>query len=166
MTPQSRVEAEMGSGVTLYVGESGAVTTVSPKTVGLTLEQARGRLWEQGLNVGRITYDEGIDLLDRKKALVSRQTPQPGTAVRLGTEATLHLTLDRKQVDQRSGEADRQMEAAADRLRRDREAEAELELRNRLDSLSVRSDERSSETEPVFDDGLFADTDEADEFFD
>lgn len=165
MTPQSRIEAEMGSGVTLYVGESGAVTAVVPKTVGLTLDQARSRLWEQGLNVGRITYDEGIELLDRKNARVARQTPQTGTPVRLGTETSLHLTLDRKQIEERSSEADRQMEAAADRLRRDREAEADSLLRSRLDSLAARP-ERSSEAEPVFDDGLFADDRDADEFFD
>lgn len=165
MTPQSRIEAEMRSGVTLYVGESGAVTAVVPKTVGLTLDQARSRLWEQGLNVGRITYDEGIELLDRKNARVARQTPQTGTPVRLGTETSLHLTLDRKQIEERSSEADRQMEAAADRLRRDREAEADSLLRSRLDSLAARP-ERSSEAEPVFDDGLFADDRDTDEFFD
>lgn len=165
MNERSRVEAEMGSGVTLYVGESGTATTVAPKAVGLTLRQACSRLWEQGLNVGEVTYDEGIDLLDRKKALVCRQTPQPGTPVRLGTETSLHLTLDGKQVARQSDEADRQMEAAADRLRRDREAEADSLLRNRLDSLAARPD-RSPEAEPVFDDGLFADDRDADEFFD
>lgn len=165
MSERSRIEAEMGSGVTLYVGESGAVTTVAPNTVGLTIGQARSRLWEQGLNVGRITYDEGIELLDRKKARVCRQTPQPGATVRLGTEATLHLTLDGKQIEQRSDEADRQMKAAADRVRRDREAEADSLFRLRLDSLASLP-APTSETEPVFDDGLFADENDTDEFFD
>ena len=49
----SRLQAEMGSGVTLYVGESGNASTLTPKVVGLHLTQAKSRLWELGLNVGR-----------------------------------------------------------------------------------------------------------------
>ena len=45
VTPTTRMEAEMGSGVTLYVGvEGGHGTTVVPRLVGLPLMQAKGRL--------------------------------------------------------------------------------------------------------------------------
>lgn len=47
----SKIEAELGSGVTLYVGvEGGYGTTVVPRLVGFPLKEAKGRLWELGLN--------------------------------------------------------------------------------------------------------------------
>ena len=50
----------MGSGVTLYVGvEEGYASTIVPQVVGQPLAQAKGRLWELGLNIGRIDFDEG-----------------------------------------------------------------------------------------------------------
>ena len=51
----SKIEAELGSGVTLYVGvEGGYGTTVVPRLVGFPLKEAKGRLWELGLNVGKV----------------------------------------------------------------------------------------------------------------
>ena len=42
----SKIEAELGSGVTLYVGvEGGYGTTVVPRLVGFPLKEAKGRLW-------------------------------------------------------------------------------------------------------------------------
>ena len=41
VSEKSRVQLEAGSGVTLYVGESGSVSTLVPKTVGLHLQQAK-----------------------------------------------------------------------------------------------------------------------------
>ena len=67
VTPTTRMEAEMGSGVTLYVGvEEGYGTTIVPRLVGLPLAQAKGRLWELGLNVGRVDFDEGVNLLNAR----------------------------------------------------------------------------------------------------
>ena len=55
----SKIEAELGSGVTLYVGvEGGYGTTVVPRLVGFPLKEAKGRLWELGLNVGKVDFDE------------------------------------------------------------------------------------------------------------
>ena len=54
----SKIEAELGSGVTLYVGvEGGYGTTVVPRLVGFPLKEAKGRLWELGLNVGKVDFD-------------------------------------------------------------------------------------------------------------
>ena len=65
----SRLEAEIGSGVTLHVGvQAGDSITIVPQVVGLPLQQAKGRLWELGLNIGRIDFDEGINLLNQKEA--------------------------------------------------------------------------------------------------
>jgi len=75
VTPTTRMEAEMGSGVTLYVGvEEGYGTTIVPRLVGLPLAQAKGRLWELGLNVGRVDFDEGVNLLNQKDNLESMFT--------------------------------------------------------------------------------------------
>ena len=53
VSEKSRVQLEAGSGVTLYVGESGSVSTLVPKTVGLHLQQAKSRLWELGSTSAR-----------------------------------------------------------------------------------------------------------------
>ncbi len=59
VTPTTRMEAEMGSGVTLYVGvEEGYGTTIVPRLVGCR-GQGKGRLWELGLNVGAWTSTKG-----------------------------------------------------------------------------------------------------------
>ena len=73
VSEKSRVQLEAGSGVTLYVGESGSVSTLVPKTVGLHLQQAKSRLWELGLNIGKISFDEGINLLNQREARVYLQ---------------------------------------------------------------------------------------------
>lgn len=79
ISEKSRVQLEAGSGVTLYVGESGSVSTLVPKTVGLHLQQAKSRLWELGLNIGKISFDEGINLLNQREARVYLQTPSAGS---------------------------------------------------------------------------------------
>ena len=83
VSEKSRVQLEAGSGVTLYVGESGSVSTLVPKTVGLHLQQAKSRLWELGLNIGKISFDEGINLLNQREARVYLQTPSAGSRARL-----------------------------------------------------------------------------------
>lgn len=46
-------QIEMGSGVTLYVGVAeGDSVVVVPKVIGVSLREAKSRLWEQGFNVG------------------------------------------------------------------------------------------------------------------
>ena len=92
VTPTTRMEAEMGSGVTLYVGvEEGYGTTIVPRLVGLPLAQAKGRLWELGLNVGRVDFDEGVNLLNQKDTRVYIQTP--GAERSAAPVSYTHLTL-------------------------------------------------------------------------
>ena len=53
-------QIEMGSGVTLYVGVAeGDSVVVVPKVIGVSLREAKSRLWEQGFNVGAVVFDEG-----------------------------------------------------------------------------------------------------------
>ena len=130
----SHIEAEMGSGVTLYVGvEGGYGTTVVPRLVGFPLKEAKGRLWELGLNVGGIEFDEGINLLNQRDARVYVQSPAAERSAALGSRVDLKLTLDAKKLDQYRAVAEKQArDAAEERLRAEREradslAQAEFE---------------------------------------
>ena len=114
ITQTTRMEAEMGSGVTLYVGvESGRGTTVVPRLVG----QAKGRLWELGLNVGKVDFDEGVNLLNQRDSRVYVQIPGAERSAGLGSKVDLRLTLDANKVDKRRAEAEKQAQAAAEERR-------------------------------------------------
>ena len=163
VTQNSRIQAEMGSGVTLYVGvEGGFGSTVVPRLVGFPLKEAKGRLWELGLNIGKISFDEGINLLNQREARVYLQTPSAGSRARLGAKVDLKLTLDAAKVTAQSAAADKEMIKAAEELRRLDAETADSLARVRLDSLA----NRPAEAEPVIDDGLFPDEETVeDEFF-
>lgn len=123
VTAGSRLEAEMGSGITLYVGvEGGYGTTVVPQTVGLSLKEAKSRLWEQGLNIGRVEFDTGINLLNQKDARVYIQTPSGERSAALGQRVDLRLTLDAKKVEEQRAVAEKlARQAAEERLAAERE---------------------------------------------
>ena len=157
VTQSSRIEAEMGSGITLYVGvEEGSRTTVVPQLVGQPLAQAKSRLWELGLNIGRIGFDEGINLLNQKDARVYIQTPGAERAAALGSKVDLRLTLDEKKLAERRAEAERQAAAAAEERRA-----AEQELADSLaqaalnDPLAAPAGEQSEPARQNTDDGFF-----------
>lgn len=115
VTQHSRIEAEMGSGVTLYVGvEEGYATTIVPQVVGQPLAQAKGRIWELGLNVGRIDFDEGVNLLNQKDARVYIQTPGAEHAAALGSRVDLLLTLDMEKIGKHRAEAEKRAVEAAE----------------------------------------------------
>lgn len=104
----SNVEIEMGSGVVLKVGvELEKNSVIVPKAIGQGLEAAKSRLWEQGLNVGRINMDEGINLLNQKDARVYRQSLAHNSGAKLGDEVDLWLTLDEKKVESGSAASDK-----------------------------------------------------------
>lgn len=124
------LEAEAGSGVTLVVGispENGSVTV--PKLIGFPLKEAKSRLWEIGLNVGRVEYDKEIGVLERKDARVYIQSPAQNTVLTLGQRVDLRLTLDMEEVEKQS--------AASDRKARALESERELRIAQITDSLMV-----------------------------
>ena len=151
VTQTTRMEAEMGSGVTLYVGvEDGYGSTIVPRLVGLPFAQAKGRLWELGLNVGRIDFDEGINLLNQKDSRVYIQTPGAERSAALGSKVDLRLTLDEKKLAQYRTEAEKQAIQAA----RERQAE-EQEL---ADSLARTALEEAS-AEPAADQSARKDND-------
>ncbi|MCM1151287.1 MAG: PASTA domain-containing protein [Alistipes sp.] len=113
ITPSSRIEAEMGSGVTLHVGvQPGHRSTVVPQVIGLSLKDAKSRLWELGLNVGKVAFDDGINLLNQKDARVYMQNPVAERNAVLGAKVNLQLTLDTKKVTLRLQEAEEQADEA------------------------------------------------------
>ena len=123
ITAESRIEAEMGSGITLYVGvDEGDNLTFVPQVVGLALRDAKSRLWESGLNVGKVIYEEGINLLNQKDARVYAQSNPAEQARSLGAAVDLMLTLDLERVKKERNEAEKlAREAAEERLRLEKE---------------------------------------------
>lgn len=111
----------MGSGVTLYVGVAeGDSVVVVPKVIGVSLREAKSRLWEQGFNVGAVVFDEGIDLLNQKDARVYGQQPVQGYATVVGSEVGLRLTLDAEKVARESAASDKQAQALSEERERRR----------------------------------------------
>lgn len=167
--PESKIEAEAGSGVTLYVGvQAGDSLTIVPQVIGATLRQAKSRLWELGLNVGRIACDEGIDLINQKDARVYIQTPGAERAAVLGSPVELRLTLDTDKLTRARSEATKQAAAAAEeRMRMERERDS-LREAGALTALpqpeategGPTAEERRSESRPK------QQASEPDEFFD
>ena len=135
LTADMKVEIEMGSGVVLKVGADPEKNTVIvPKAIGQGLEAAKSRLWEQGLNVGKINMDEGINLMNQKDARVYRQSLAHNSGAHLGDKVDLWLTLDEKKVDSNSAESDkRAQELEEERL------EAEAALRDSLEQAETSS---------------------------
>lgn len=111
--PGRHIETEAGNGVTLHVGVEGGYGTVpTPSVAGYTLRDAKSRIWESGLNVGRIEFDGDIDLLNQKEARVFLQTPAPEQRVALGSHVDLRLSLDDKQVSAARSAAEKAAQAA------------------------------------------------------
>lgn len=138
VTQATRMEAEMGSGVTLYVGvEGGYGSTIVPRLVGLPFAQAKGRLWELGLNVGRIDFDEGINLLNQKDSRVYIQTPGAERSAALGSKVDLRFTLDEKKLTQYRAEAEKQAMQAAQERQADEQELADSLARTALEEASA-----------------------------
>lgn len=140
--PSSHLQLEIGSGVTLCVGVAeGENRAVVPKVIGVSLRDAKSRLWEQGLNVGEVRFDAGIDQLDEKNARVYLQEPEQGSWASLGSEVSLRLTLDREKAaresvasDNRAKELEKMREQERERLERE-DSLAELEVLRHVEEL-------------------------------
>lgn len=116
----SNRQLEVGSGLTIIVGRDNEAKPVEvPKVIGLTIGEAKSRIWERGLNVGKITFDEDITVVNQKNARIYRQGLSYGRYANLGDKVSLMLTLDEKKLSERSNSADRE----ARQIIRRREAE-------------------------------------------
>ena len=122
-----KVEAEIDSGITLVVGrgEDEEKSRVAvPRVVGMTLYEAKSRLWDSGLNVGRITSDEGVNQLNERNARVYVQSPAQGVVTSLGSGVALSLSLDDERINRGVTSAD---ENARRRAEEEAKARAEAE---------------------------------------
>lgn len=103
----STVQAPLGSGIVLRVGRSsGAPLIVTPKVVGLTLREAKSRLWEVGLNVGEVRRDPDVTDRNEGEARVYRQTPSQQTRIDYGARVMLSLTSTGTKVTENSKKSD------------------------------------------------------------
>ena len=108
MKNTTEIDIPVGAGVVLKVGvNQESNLTLVPKTIGCSLREARSRLWEQGLNVGKVVFDDGINKLSEKDAKVYKQSVGHNVETTLGRSVDLHLTLDMNKVGESSALSDK-----------------------------------------------------------
>ena len=102
--PTTDKRVAVGSGVTLHISyQQKEQYTYTPRLVGLSLQQAKNTLWDGGLNLKQVVYDDSVeDLIARRKARVYKQSSKIGTSLRRGSEITLYLTCDEALADSMS----------------------------------------------------------------
>ncbi|MFR9495600.1 MAG: PASTA domain-containing protein [Rikenellaceae bacterium] len=100
ITSSTKREVPMGSGVVLKVGVSyDDPYTRIPNLIGLSLREAKSRIWESGLNVGRINVDEGVNLLRHKNAKVYIQGAAANSSASWGSYINITVTLDESKIN-------------------------------------------------------------------
>ncbi len=155
IVPGSRIEAEIGSGVVLTVGvETGSELTVTPQVVGFDLREAKSRIWELGLNVGRVEYDADINVLDRKDARVYVQSPSAECHAQLGSRVDLRLSLDTRKVERNMKEAEKQAREQAELRLKEEEMRADSLEKARMEGLLNPAAQTPAET-PADEEGMF-----------
>jgi beta-lactam-binding protein with PASTA domain len=99
--PTSKRQAPVGSGITLHVSyQQKEENTQTPRLIGLNIQQAKSTLWDNGLNVANVVYDNSVeDIIAHRKARVYKQSSNIGASLRRGSEVTLYLTCDERLVD-------------------------------------------------------------------
>ena len=150
---ESELQAEMGSGVVLRVGVSATDTaTATPQVLGRSLFEAKSRLWESGLNIGEIIFDEGMPALERNRAKVYRQSVLPTEAVSYGDRVSLYLTLDAVKVDSALVQQERRIEEA---LRAKMEADSIAKAEQRLLDSIANAEKSQPQQAPQAQDDFF-----------
>ncbi len=113
ITPETELLVEKGRGVVLTVGvKGGSGVTAVPKLIGRQLFDAQSRLWEVGLNVGEVSFDEGITMLNRGDARVYEQSVLQTSEVALGSRISIRLTLDAVKISEGEIESERRLREA------------------------------------------------------
>ncbi|MBQ3172872.1 MAG: aminofutalosine synthase MqnE [Alistipes sp.] len=127
--PSSSIKAAVGTGVTLTVSyRRDEQYTIVPRLVGLTLQQAQSSLWDNGINVGKVIYDESVeDLISRRTTKVYKQSQALGTSIRRGNEVTLYLTCDMELVDSLAKAADKEAKRYEEQRRKELEKQRQAE---------------------------------------
>ena len=123
--PTTNGKYPVGTGVTLKVSyRRDELSVYVPRMVGLSLQQAKHVLWDSGLNVGKIVYDESVgDIISQRKARVYRQSKGLGTTLKRGSEVTLYLSCDEALVDSMNVIASKELKNVEAQRRRAIEAQ-------------------------------------------
>ena len=145
------VRAEKGSGVLLRVGVAPHDVTAVPQVLGRSLYEAKSRLWESGLNIGEIEFDEGMPALERNRAKVYKQSMVPSAETAYGSYVSLRLTLDAALVDSMIVEEERRV---AEELRLKMEADSIAKAEQRLLD-SITNAQKSKQQAPQTEDNFF-----------
>ena len=134
VTPSSRRTVPVGTGVTLHVTyHRNDQNTFTPRVVGLSLAKAKSTLWDHGLNVGQVVYDESVnDIIERRTARVYMQSSAIGSSQRRGTKVDIYLSADDVLVDSLRLIADKEAERAETKRRKE-----QLAKQREADSLAA-----------------------------
>ena len=123
--PTTSAKYPVGTGVTLKVSyRRDEQQAYAPRLVGLSLQQAKSVLWDSGLNVGKVVYDDSVeDIISQRKARVYRQSKSIGSMLNRGAEVTLYLSCDEKLVDSMNILASKELKNIETQRRKALEAE-------------------------------------------
>ncbi len=142
---ESAIEAALGSGVELTVGvSSDNPRTRIPNVIGLSLKEAKSRIWESGLNVGRVDLDPGVNIFKHKNAKVYIQSQVANTSAAWGLSVNITMAIDEEKIAAAVKEAHK-AELEYEKLLRNGETGDEEETQNETES----SDE-SAESDNFF----------------
>ena len=146
------VRTEMGSGVVLRVGVAPNDVTAVPQVLGRSLFEAKSRLWESGLNIGEIEFDEGMPVLERNRAKVYRQSMMPSAETAYGSRVSLRLTLDAALVDSMIVAEERRVE---EELKAKMEADSIAKAEQRLLDSIANAQKSQQPSAPQTEDNFF-----------
>lgn len=103
ITRGSTLKATLGEGITLTVGvargNNEAPLPLVPRIVGLSLREAKSRLWEIGLNVGEIIYDTKLSPSELSSAKVYKQVPDQQNRTDYGSKVTMYMSIDNDKIE-------------------------------------------------------------------
>ncbi len=139
---ESEVEAAFGSGLELTVGVNYTQnpSTQVPNLIGMRLAEAKSRIWEAGLNVGRINIDQGVNLLKNKDAKVYIQGVAADSLAAWGSTLSVRVTLDKEKIESALAEVERQRREA-EKARREAQEAAELNKEIETQEAEILQDE-------------------------
>ena len=114
ITSTSNRKVSVGTGVTLYVTyHRDNQQTFAPRVVGMSLAKAKANLWDYGLNVGKVVYDESVsDVIERRQARVYKQSVAIGSVHDRGTKVDIYLSANDNLVDSLRLVAEKEAERA------------------------------------------------------
>lgn len=114
----SNIMGEVGSAVTLIVGLNPVnPDPIVPNVVGLSINEAKNRLWEAGFNVGEVEMGKNIDYSNIDVAKVFWQSINKNASAMHGRTIHLKATIDRKLLEdgqikaEKEGAENRRIEA-------------------------------------------------------